>query len=338
MENTKDLQSSLSSNLLREKRYRSFLEKCANHMTVKNIAHFGSKLMHQEKLHYHFFEDHSLFKNALYLTFFSLNLPYEYQDSKYLKRKISKEEAISILKLFERRISERVPVQYITHEAYYSGYKFFVNKNVLVPRSLMNSQFEDFLSHVHWENYRVLDLCTGSGCIGITLALLNPNIKVDLVDISSDALEVASANVKYYGLQDRVRCIQSDLFTNLHDKYDLIITNPPYVPEIEYAEQPLEVKNEPKIALVAGKDGLDILHQILTQAKKYLNPNGMLIAEVGYSAAITLKKKYPKVPFQWRKCKGSKDESLLYKITEFLIQWTPLLDSIFLCEAKGLPD
>jgi len=244
----------LSKDPKRNKQYDIILGSILNHsVTVADIAKFGSTMMHKEKLHPHFFGTHSLKINALYLTFFSLQLPYEYTNPKYLHKKITEVEGIEILKLFERRISERIPVEYITEEAYYLGNKFYVNEHVLIPRSLMNTRFTDFLKAVPWENFRVLDLCTGSGCIGITLALLHPKIQVDLSDISKDALNVAAINVKQHGLTERVNCIHSNLFENIHDKYDLIITNPPYVTEREYQAQPAEVKNEPSRALKAGK-------------------------------------------------------------------------------------
>lgn len=164
----------------------------------------------------------------------------------------------------------------------------------MVPRSIMNTRFNDFLNAIHWENYKILDLCTGSGCIGITLALLNPKINVDLADISPEALKVAQINIDRYNLNNRVKCIHSDCFANINNKYDLIITNPPYVTTKEYNKIPVEFKNEPKIALESGRSGLNVIDKILTQAKDYLNPNGTLIAEVGFTAAKRLKKNIPK--------------------------------------------
>lgn len=303
-------------------------------MTVSEIAKQGYRMMRKAKCHPHFFLNHSLYDTALYLVFYYLKLPYEYQNKAYLNRPVTAEEAQGIIALFQRRINEKVPVEYISQEAYYLGRKFFVNENVLVPRSLMNTQLNDFLKRVHWENNRVLDLCAGSGCIGITLALLNPKIKVDLADISNKALEVAAINIQNYSLQERVRCIQSDLFENISDKYDLIISNPPYVPDQEYQGQPAEVKNEPALALKGGKTGLDIIDKILLQSKEHLNPKGILIAEVGYSSAKLVKKKYPEIPFQWFKCKSASGKE---DVIDILIRWSGYLDSIFICEREGLP-
>ena len=275
-------------------------------MAVDSIVKLGCGLMRKNKLDHHFYGEYnflgffSLYATARDLTHFALSK----RNPPVQKNKgdgLTAEEARDVIKLFERRITERVPVEYITNEATYAGYKFYVNQHVLTPRSLMNTRFKDFLTEVPWENYRVLDLCTGSGCIGITLALLNPHIQVDLADISPEALNVACINIERHGLKDRVRCIQSDCFENIQGKYDLIITNPPYVSTRAYYACPDEFLNEPKIALESGKDGLDLISQILTQAKNYLNPTGLLIAEVGLGSAKRIKKKYPKVRFKWFK-------------------------------------
>lgn len=319
----------------RDTLYKNFLKSCHNNtVTVKDIAYFGSQRMRRAKLHPHFLANHSLKSTALYLTFFALKLPYEYTNQHYLNQKVTVKDAKHILQLFEKRISQRIPVEYITHESYYLERPFYVNEHVLVPRSLMNTRFNDFLKSVEWENYHVLDLCTGSGCIGITLALLHPKITVDLADISAEALAVALINIKKYHLTNRVNCIQSDLFQNIKKKYDIIISNPPYVSLDEYYQQPPEVKNEPAIALKAGIDGLEIINKIIINSKHYLNPNGVLIAEVGYPAAKQLKKKYPGLSFQWFKYRHpSGKESILDKFC----QWIGYLDSIFLCKAKDLP-
>lgn len=311
----------------RDNSYTTFLEsfdqkeirqKILMGISVKDMIHFGYQLMRKNKLHHHFFGNHSLFETAQYLTFFALQLPYTpylsraYKYSSYLNIKLSEVEAVNIIELFKKRIENRLPVEYITQEAWYLGRKFYVNEQVLVPRSVMNARFNDFLNGTQWENNRVLDLCTGSGCIGISLALLNENIMVDLVDISKEALTVANTNIENYSssLESRVNCIQSDLFENVLHKYDLIITNPPYISCSDYEKSPTEFKREPKLALESGRDGLDIIRRILNDAKSYLNPNGKLIAEVGPAAAKLLKKQYPHLPFKWYKYKKpSKKES-----------------------------
>lgn len=293
----------LSNNQQRNSTYRNFL--LSPRITVSSVIKMANRLMRKEKLHRHFYFKPSFLERfygetymlptAKYLVFFALNIPYEYKNTRFIDKTITKEEAIVAITLIEKRISERCPVEYITNECWYLNRKFYVNQHVLVPRSLMSSQFTNFLNEITFENYRVLDLCTGSGCIGISLALLNPKITVDLADISADALAVASVNIANYGLQNRVRCIESDLFDNIDAKYDLIITNPPYVATDKISLGPIELKKEPYIALDGGEDGLAIIDRILRQAKSYLNRNGMLIAEVGFAAPKKLKKRYPKI-------------------------------------------
>lgn len=320
-----------SNDAKRNMAYGAFLKSCRqDKATVDDIIKLGCRLMRKQRLHHHFFGKYnrfgsfSLYATAKDLTHFVLrkhNPTIQTKDND----KLSEQEALDIIALFERRINERIPVEYITKEATYAGFSFYVNEHVLVPRSLMNTRFLDFLNEVPWENYRVLDLCTGSGCIGITLALLNPNIQVDLADISSDALNVARINVERHSLSDRVRCIQTDCFENIQGKYDLIITNPPYVSTKHYYACPDEFINEPKLALESGEDGLDLITRILTQAKNHLNPAGVLIAEVGMASAKNLKKKYPKTRFRWftyRRPNGK--ESWFDDPGVFLLRWPQL--------------
>ena len=315
----KILHEIISDDRKRNQKYAAFLRLCSEgKATLNDIVRLGEKLMRSARLHHHFFGDYSLLSTAASLANYVVAQPNTHP--------LTVSEAIDIFKLFERRIVERIPVPYITSEAEYCGRPFFVNTHVLVPRSIMSTRFEDFMRDIFWENYRVLDLCTGSGCIGITLALMNPKITVDLADISADALAVAQINIQKHAVGDRVKCIQSNLFEQVTEKYDLIITNPPYVSRQEYQSAPAEFKNEPKIALESGKDGLDILHQILRQSASYLNSNGLLIAEVGYTAAKRLKKQYTSIPFQWFK----------YRRPNGKESWFGM-DGVFLCHQSDLP-
>jgi ribosomal protein L3 glutamine methyltransferase len=235
--------------------------------------------------------------DAGYLTYFGLGLPYF--DEGFLDALVTEPEAREVLGLFEQRIMRRVTAQYITHEALYFGRSFYVDENVLTPRSLMADSFDIVLQEMAWENDRALDLCTGSGCIGITLALKRPSLHVDLVDVSPEALAVARVNVARYGLEGRVRCIQSDLFSKVEGPYSLIVSNPPYVTKAEYDALAREFKNEPRLALVAGDDGLTLVKPILEQAPRFLTPHGTLMVEVGFLAEKLLSERYPKLPFQW---------------------------------------
>jgi ribosomal protein L3 glutamine methyltransferase len=311
-----------------KKRHRIFNQfLTSSKHTVNDVIRMGTRLMQEERLHPHFFGNNTLLENAQYLTFFALQIPYAGNHSAYLNKQLTSVEVKNILALFERRIAERIPVEYLTHEAKYLDNYFYVNDKVLIPRSVMSTRYDDFLAEIHWENHRILDLCTGSGCIGITLALKNPALQVDLVDISSDALEVADINIKKYALQDRVRCIKSDLFENVKNRYDLIISNPPYISTSEYQRAPAEFKNEPTIALESGVEGLDLIYRILPQAKKYLNKKGLLIVEVGVTAAKKIKKQYRQLPFKW----------LNYRKPNGQVGWLAM-DCIFQCRANDLPN
>lgn len=328
----------------RKQSYQAFLASCRNQQTpLKDLIRLGERLMRKEKLYHHFFADHSLRAIAAHLAFFSLGLPEEYDNPAYLSRALHEEEAQRIIDLYERRISERLPLAYLTQEAAYLGRRFFVNEHVLVPRSLMNTRFEEFLSRVPWSNHRVLDLCTGSGCIGISLALMKPELQVDLADISEEALKVAALNVRRFDLSQRVTCIQSDLFDRLKGPYDLIITNPPYVCDREYEGQPAEIKREPALALRGGSDGLDLVNRILVEARAYLNPGGLLIAEVGYEGARRLKWRYPSAGLEgccYKNPLNNQKPGFLKRLSrwsDWPFECLGLMDGVVLCEKEKLP-
>lgn len=332
----------LSKNKKRNQAYHSFLTACRHQQgRLGELVRLSASFMRQEKLYHHFFADRQFRSLALHLALFSLKLPYDYKNQAFLTRTLTEEEAKNIILLLERRIAERIPLAYLTQETSYLGRTFYVNQNVLVPRSLMNTRFDAFLKRVHWKNHRVLDLCTGSGCIGITLALIHPTITVDLADLSLAALEVASINVKRFHLDQRVKCIHSDLFKQIQGKYDLIITNPPYVTDYEYQRQPAEIKNEPSLALKGGKEGLDLVNRILVEAKAYLNPNGILVAELGYGVTKRVKLRYPEVPFEYFCYKKPFVKQPAWKKAlrcfDLPFEWSGCLDSIILCKQKDLP-
>ena len=188
--------------------------------------------------------------------------------------------------ILDKRIKERLPAAYITQEAFFAGYRFFVDKRVLIPRSRIENIFDDeegfagLLDTGRVEN--ILDLCTGSGCLAVTLALSFPWANVDGSDVSTAALEVAAINRKSFGLEERLRLVESDLFAGLAgQKYDLIVSNPPYVSAATMASLPAEYCHEPALALAAGSQGLDLIIPILQQAPAHLNASGMLLCEVG---------------------------------------------------------
>ncbi|WP_394778254.1 50S ribosomal protein L3 N(5)-glutamine methyltransferase [Undibacterium sp.] len=226
---------------------------------------------------------------AAYLLLHTLKLPLDKIDP-FLDAKLLPEEIEAILAVIERRTVERVPASYITNEAWLGTYNFYVDERVIVPRSfiaeLIPERFSPWVEDGEAvEN--ILELCTGSACLPIMLADAFPNAHVDAVDISAAALEVAQRNVGDYKLQDRITLIQSDLYANVPDKkYDLIITNPPYVNSGSMAKLPQEYLHEPQIALAGGDDGMDLVRKIVEGAGRRLTPNGILMVEIGNERAF----------------------------------------------------
>ena len=220
----------------------------------------------------------------------------------YLDCRVTESEKRAIQSLFEERISSRVPAPYLTGKAWFAGLEFEITRDVLVPRSPIG---ELILNHFDpWIEYdrvgRILDLCTGSGCIGIASAAQFPDAEVDLVDISREALQVARRNVEKHHLEEQVSIIESDLFDEVprDRRYDLILSNPPYVSREEYNSLPGEYLHEPRIGLEAGEDGMEIVARILARAGSYLAPGGIMIVEVGASAEFLLER-FPGYPFMW---------------------------------------
>ena len=237
---------------------------------------------------------------AAYLVSYSMQLSPDFPDTD-LQREVSGEQKQQLAELLWERISTRKPAAYLTHEAWFAGHKFYVDERVLVPRSpiaeLIADRFEPWMKPEKIE--RALDLCTGSGCIAIAMALALPEIRVDASDISSGALAVARTNVERYGLVGRVEVVESDLFSSLRGRtYDLIVSNPPYVDAADMAALPTEYQHEPAMGLAAGGQGLDFVLPLLEQAPAHLNPGGALIVEVGNSAEA-LVELLPGVPFTW---------------------------------------
>lgn len=236
---------------------------------------------------------------ARQLVLAAVYLPWDTEDS-MLDAKLLTTEKKRILEFMGRRVEGREPLPYITNEAWFMQLPFYVDTRVLIPRSpvsqLIENQFSPFLRLGPVE--RVLDLCTGSGCIGIACAYVFDTAFVDIADISSSALDVAKMNLDKHDMQDQMAIIESDLFENVSHKYDLIVSNPPYVDRSDLAQMPAEYQHEPELALGSGADGLDICKQILAQANDYLTDDGLLVVEVGNSE-IHLMQQYPQVPFTW---------------------------------------
>lgn len=244
---------------------------------------------------------------AVYLVFTVLGLPFggsDEQQSDIAATEVSAEYWRRLDGLADRRIQERIPMAYLLGEAWFAGLPFYVDERVLIPRSpiaeLILQQFQPLLNEAPG---RVLDLCTGSGCIGIATALVFPEASVDLSDISEDALQLAARNIDRHGLQSRVSAVQSDLFAGLQGKYDLIVSNPPYVSAEEVADLPPEYQREPSLGLLSDDEGLAIPLQILRQAPDYLSDNGLLILELGYTWPL-LAERYPDLPVVWLEFEG----------------------------------
>ena len=241
---------------------------------------------------------------SLQLVLGGLQLPLDLPTELFQSR-LTLSEKETLVQLVLARIQQRVPVAYLTNSAWFCGHEFYVDERTIIPRSpisaLIQDRFEGLLDAVP---QRILDLCTGSGCIAIACAYDFPEAEVDAVDLSFDALNVAEINIERHQLAHRVFPIQSDLFANIvGQKYDLIVTNPPYVDEEDLAEMPEEFHFEPEPALGSGMDGLDITKQILKQAPNYLTENGLLVCEVGNSM-VSLIEQYPEVPFEWVELKN----------------------------------
>ena len=244
---------------------------------------------------------------ALQLVLSALHLPFDVPDDLFDGR-LALSEKQAIIHLIKERLGRRVPVAYLTNSAWFCGLEFYVDERVLIPRSpsgeLIQQGFSGLLKN---SPKRILDMCTGSGCIAIACAEQFPEAEVDAVDLSFEALDVAEFNIERHQLTHRVFPIQSDLFTQLpQDQYDLIVANPPYVDQDDIEDMPEEFRHEPMLALEAGEDGLVLVKRILAQAGEYLTKNGVLICEVGNSM-VHLIEQYPTVPFKWIEFKQGGD-------------------------------
>ncbi len=231
---------------------------------------------------------HNAFDEAAYLLLHTLKLPLDKLDP-FLDAHLLPEEVAAVVQVIERRATERLPAAYITHEAWLGDYRFYVDERVIVPRSFIAELIPDYFSPwvaVADEVTDILDLCTGSACLPIMLADAFTNAQVDAVDISSDALAVAQRNIGDYDLQDRITLFESDLYAGLPEKkYDIIVSNPPYVNADSMTKLPQEYMREPQIALAGGADGMDLVRTIVAGAATRLKPQGILIVEIGNERA-----------------------------------------------------
>ena len=268
--------------------------------TLRDVMRFAVSRFRQSDIFFGHGTDNA-WDEAAYLLLHTLHLPIDRLEP-FMDARLTAEERSECLNVIRQRIEERIPAAYITHEAWLGKYRFYVDQRVIVPRSHIAELLEDQLSpwiEDPWGIGRVLDLCTGSGCLAILAALAFPEAAVDAVDISADALAVARRNIADYALETRIRPLESDAFTAIDGEcYDVIISNPPYVNAASMAALPMEYRQEPEIALASGENGLDFTRIILREAARHLTPDGLLIVEIGHNREA-LETAYPDIPFIW---------------------------------------
>lgn len=267
-------------------------------LTVGEFIRAAARRMQRARLRFGH-GTHNAHDEAVLLTLHVLKPPFDSQRG-VVERRLSAAERARLESLLERRISTRMPAPYLTHEAWLGEYRFYVDRRVIVPRSfiaeLLRAGLEPWLPR---SVRSALDLCTGSGCLAVLLAKRFPGAQVDASDLSADALAVARRNVARYRLGRRVRLVRSDLFAQLRGRrYDLIVSNPPYVKAASMRTLPPEYRHEPRAALAGGADGLDFVRRILAEARAHLAPGGLLVCEIGHNRSA-LEKAFPSLPFLW---------------------------------------
>jgi ribosomal protein L3 glutamine methyltransferase len=273
-------------------------EICSDLISIRDYIRWGASQFRSAGLFFGHGTDNP-WDDATQLVLHALHLPLPL-DPDVLDARLTLSERKDVIALLRRRLDERIPAAYITGTAWFAGLTFQVDERVLVPRSpiaeLIEKQFAPWLAR---EPEYILDLCTGSGCIGIACAYAFPDAAVDLSDISTDALAVAEANIEQHALAHRVRALRSDLFENLAElRYDLIVSNPPYVDAEDLHDMPAEYRAEPQLGLASGVDGLDFTRRLLREALDHLTDTGILIVEVGNSC-VALEEAYLDIPFTW---------------------------------------
>jgi len=277
-----------------------FPEAASELRTVRDLLRFGVSRMNEAGLFFGHGTSNAQ-DEAAYLISHALHLEHEQVES-FIDARLTLAERNRVLELYERRIVQRVPSAYLTGEAWLGDFRFQVDERVIVPRSTIAELLRDGLDT--WVGdpesvESVLDLCTGSGCLAILLAHAYPNARIDAVELSPEALEVARANVREYGLEERISLHQGDLWGPVKGQtYDLIVANPPYVNAESMAALPQEYCREPQLALAGGADGLDIVRSILASATDHLNQRGVLVVEIGHNREV-LEQAYPRLPFLW---------------------------------------
>ncbi len=269
-------------------------------LTIRDYIRLAVSRFTEAGLYYGHGTDNAL-DEACALIFHTLHLPHDVNPT-LLDARLTQPERSQLIALITKRAQERIPVPYLTHEAWFAGLPFYVDERVLIPRSpiaeLIENQFEPWINPDSVN--KILDLCTGSGCIAIALAKYFPETSITASDVSLNALNVAKTNVTRHKVEDQVELIQSDVFAAIprNQCFDIIVSNPPYVDAVDMANLPKEYHHEPSLGLASGHDGLDITKNILKHAAQHLTANGILVVEVGNSEHA-LAEQYPNIPFTW---------------------------------------
>ena len=268
--------------------------------TLRDLLRYAVSRFNASKLFFGHGTNNAL-DEAAYLLLHTLHLPLD-QLEPFLDARLLPDEIATLLAVIEKRAGERIPAAYITNEAWLGSYRFYVDQRVIVPRSFIAELIPEHFSP--WVSdplsvTRILDLCTGSGCLPILLADAFTESAVDAVDISTDALAVARRNVDDYHLEDQITLIESDLYANVPDeRYDIIISNPPYVNSNSMSLLPEEYQREPRIALAGGDDGMDLVRKIVVGAAQRLTESGVLIVEVGHERGYA-EAAFPNLELTW---------------------------------------
>ena len=277
-----------------------FTEAGSQLHTIRDLLRFAVSRFNQAGL----FFGHgsaSAFDEAVYLILHTLHLPPD-QLEPFLDARLTDTEKEQVLQIIRRRVTDRIPAAYLTSQAWLGDFSFYVDERVIIPRSYIAGMLQEQLTPWIPEPAQVhtaLDLCTGSGCLAILIAHAFGNATVDAADISADALAVATRNIQEYDLAQQITPIRSDLFSALSGRrYDLIISNPPYVDAAAMAALPAEYHHEPRQALSGGDDGLDLIRTLLDQAARHLTDHGLLIVEIGHNQTL-LEQDFPHIPFTW---------------------------------------
>ncbi len=269
-----------------------------NNATIGDLLHNASQQLEAAEIFCGHGTD-NVWDEAVYLLCYALQLPVDV-DRSVLAQTPSAQQQQQFEQLIAKRIAERIPAPYLTGEAWFCGLPFNVDKRVIIPRSPIGQLIvEGFSPWLAEPPSTLLDLCCGSGCIGIASAIAFDSAQVVLSDLSSDALAVAQSNIERHQLAERVSLNQGDLFAGLQaQQFDLILCNPPYVDTSDFATMPSEFGHEPVMALVSGDDGLDFTRRLLREAPDYLTERGLLICEVGNSS-VALDAAFPNLPLTW---------------------------------------